>query len=127
MDDLDRFFASNRADLERAIQNARAELEVCRDRCRDLDSRIRAAEAVLGGVDRANDASRPLPTLRAAIRLVLSEEPQGLPAPEIAHRITARDLYRRPNREPVDIGQIHNRVHHYPKEFIRDSGRIRLA
>lgn len=129
MDDIDRIIASNRHDLEGAIGKAKGELAACRTRCRELEARILAAEAILG-ISAPADAPRsgPEPTLRAAMRVVLRQQSRGLPAPEIVRRqIKDRDLYRRPNGMPVDAGQIHNRVHHYPTEFIRDGGRIRLA
>ena len=128
MDDLDRIFATNRRGLEDAIGKARRELEDCRIRCRELEDRIRAAEGVLGVTAPGFEAgSGPQPTLRAAMKVVLRDEPRGLAAPEIARRIIERDLYRRPNGTRVDVGQVHNRVHHYPNEFIREDRRIHLA
>jgi hypothetical protein len=125
MTDLSNFFATNRDELQRALDKTRAEWEDCRTRCRMLEEQVRAAEALLGIA--MSPSSSPLPTLRAAMKAVLRDEPNGLPAPEIVRRIRDQGLYARPNGTPVDVGQVHNRVHHYPHEFERANGRIHLG
>lgn len=128
MDDLARLLNASRPDFERAIAKARLELDACEARCRELGSLIETAEAVVGLEPSGGGRGKRERTLRAAMKSVLRSAPmRRLPAPEIAAAIRERDLYRRPNGTAVDVGQIHNRVHHYPDEFLREDGFIRLA
>jgi hypothetical protein len=127
MDDLARIFDSSRGKLEPAIAKARGELEECRARCQELEARIRMAEGVLALGAVGGEFRIAQPTLRAAMAYVLRDEPEGLAAPEIARRINEHGLYARPNGRPVDVGQVHNRVYHYPGEFLRGGRGIRLA
>ena len=130
MDDLKRALVANRSDIELALESAREELSRCQARCRDIEEVSRRAEIVLGiqggTTPTGADLTQVQMPLRAAMELVLRDEPNGMPPVELTKRIRDRGLYRRRDGGPVDVGQVHNRVHHSPETFVRDSGRIRL-
>jgi hypothetical protein len=129
VDDLRRALTANKPAVLEALKQARSDLEDCHAHCRELERLIANAEAVLGmDVDRGSaEDTAPHPTLRSAIRAVLKDAGRPLSAPEIARRIRDGGLYHRPNGTAVDVGQIHNRAHHYPDEFVRENGRFRLG
>lgn len=112
---------ANRDAISLALPQAERELADCRRRCGELEEEIRRARLIVNG-ERPPQA--PM-TLHEAMSFVLRDRPDGLPAPEILRKIVELSLYRRRDGGPPDIGQIHARVHNYPKLFVRDSGHIR--
>lgn len=126
MSALTEALAVNRDAVARALPAAERELAECRARCEQLDADLRRAKILLAsgpGWEGSTAGRQPLHEVMAAI---LREHSEGLPAPEIAHIVDERDLYRRRDGGKAGLGQVHARVHNYPKLFIRDRGRIRL-
>jgi len=125
MSDLTEALAANRDAIARALPQAERELGACRAHCEQLEQEIRRAQLILSS-NLPNETPAAPRTMHEAMTLVLRDHPDGLPAPEIARLIEQHDLYRRRDGRPAGLGQVHARVHNYPKLFVRDSGRIRL-
>jgi hypothetical protein len=118
--------AVNRDAVARALPIAEQELARCRARCAQLELEIRHAKLVLTADPGTGDAAVGRQPLHEAMVLILQDHAAGLPAPEIARIVEQRDLYRRRDGGFAGLGQVHARVHNYPKLFVRDRGRIRL-
>jgi hypothetical protein len=65
-------------------------------------------------------------TLHEAIIEVLTPEPAGLTAAEIARRINLSKSYVRGDKKPIPGGQISARVNNYPQLFIKNGQQITL-
>lgn len=66
-------------------------------------------------------------TLHEAIRIVLSEDGDGMCSAVIADRINHRKLYYRQDRTAIRASQISARANKYPSLFRRKDNRICLA
>src|SRR3954469_658929 len=111
------------------------ELRLAREELADLDQRraalwhlIARAEALLGVEDARSSGSIPAhSTLHAAIEDVLRTSAEPMTARAIADQINRLGTYRRRDGAPVDLGQVHARVHAYSHRFERTERGIRLA
>ena len=129
-DALEAALSANRAGIIRALDGARNELEAVRARERELVRLINRAEVTLGLLE--PDAQIPVSptaelTLHEAMALVLREKGSSMSAREIADEINRRGLYRKADGSPLDVGQVHARVHRYAHMFQRRNRRIELA
>lgn len=133
MDALERALTANRVEVQQELANAEAELDALRTKTRALEVMIARARLVL---DTEAQPMVPITTLDAAGGHVLLHEAMTqvlrdrnnmpMSARELADAVNRSGLYRKRDRSPVDAGQIHARVHNYPRLFIREGGRIRL-
>jgi hypothetical protein len=126
MSELKDALATSRDAIKRALPEAERELAECRAHCAELEESIRLARLIVSSNPSGEGPALAPTTMHQAMTLILRDHPDGLPAPEIAREIERRDLYRRRDGKPAGLGQVHARVHNYPKLFVRDSGRIRL-
>lgn len=132
MESLERALTANRAEVERELQKAEHELEALRSRERALESMIARARNLLGVEERGTRAAAGepptgrLPLHDALVQVLRENDNHPMTARELADEINRRELYRKADGTPVDIGQIHARVHNYERLFIREGGRIRL-
>jgi hypothetical protein len=134
MESLERALTANRADVERELRKAESELEALRSRELALESAIARARYLLG-LEKLPAAARTSPGSRAvshqplhdALILILRDnDNQPMTARELADEVNRRQLYRKADGSPVEVGQIHARVHNYERLFTREGGRIRL-
>ena len=126
MTELTEALAANRDAIQRALPKAEQQLADCRAHCAELEEEIRLARLIVSPAPLGTEPAPGPMTMHQAMVLVLGNHPDGLPAPEIAHEIERRNLYRRRDGNPAGLGQVHARTHNYPTLFVRDSGRIRL-
>jgi len=133
MEPLERALTANRVEVERELRKAEKELEVLRSRERALEISIARARHLLGleepSVPEAQAgpvATGHMPLHDALLRVLRDNDNRPMTARELADEVNARQLYRKADGSPVDIGQIHARVHNYDRLFIREGGRIRL-
>ena len=135
MDSLERALTANQAEVERELSRAEQELEVLRARERELEELIMRARYVLG-LDRMPTlpmADGPVLHVRqkltlheALVRILRNHSNGGMTARELADEVSRTGLYRMGDGSPVEIGQIHARVHNYDRLFVREGGKIRL-
>ena len=134
MESLERAMNANRGEVERELAKAEEELDELRARQRRLEDAIRRARLVLGiepviGTADAGGAGRPdprLPLHEALARILRTQGNRVMTARELADEVNQTGLYRKGDGSPVDIGQIHARVHNYDRLFVRAGGGIRL-
>lgn len=133
MESLERLLTANRKEVEVELEKAEAELESLRAREQALVSLIARARSALGlggSVTMAAlgvPADQPRMLLHEAIAHVLREHGNApKSARELADEVNQLGLYRKGDGTPVQVSQIHARVHNYPRMFVRDAGRIRL-
>ena len=135
MDSLQRALTANQAEIERELSRAEQELEVLRARERELEELIMRARYVLG-LDRmptlpmadgpALHVRQKLTLHEALIRILREHGNVAMTAPELADEVNRTRLYLMGNGSPVEIVQIHARVHNYDRLFVREDGKIRL-
>src|SRR5450759_2659693 len=135
MDSLQRALTANQAEIERELARAEQELEVLRARERELEELIMRARYVLG-LDRmptlpmadgpALHVRQELTLHEALVRILRQHGNVAMTAPELADEVNRTRLYRMGNGSPVEIGQIHARVHNYDRLFVREDRKIRL-
>lgn len=133
MESLERALTANRVEVERELANAEEELDRLRKRERDLEQLMARARIALGHEPTAaapagvSTSISPRLTLHEAlIRVLRGHGNQAMTARELADEVNRSGLYRKGDGSPVEIGQIHARVHNYESLFVRESGRIRL-
>ncbi len=134
MESLERALNANRAEVEQELAKAEGELDRLRAQERRLEDAIRRARLVLGlepvigtpDPGRAGPQVPPLPLHEALARILRTEGNRTMTARELADEVNRTGLYRKRDGSPVDIGQIHARVHNYDRLFVRAGGGIRL-
>jgi hypothetical protein len=133
-DRLEQALEEARPGIELALQEARDELTLCEERCRNLRRLISRAEAVVGTAREDDDAITRLErglTLHDAMAEVLADLgpdgwTTGMTARELADAINDAGLYRMRDGSPVEVSQIHARAKNYREMFEKDGPRIRL-
>jgi HB1, ASXL, restriction endonuclease HTH domain len=134
VESLERALNANRGEVERELAKAEEELVLLRARQRRLEDTIRRARLFLGiepviGSIYAGDADPQDPVLplhEALARVLRTQGNRVMTARELADEVNRTGLYRKGDGSPVDIGQIHARVHNYDRLFVRAGGGIRL-
>lgn len=133
MESLERALTANRAEVERELRKAEEELVALRSRERSLESTIARARFLLGADEGAAPPAgagpipgRHLPLHDALLQVLRDNDNRPMTARELADEVNDRQLYRKSDGTPVDIGQIHARVHNYNRLFIREGGKIKL-
>lgn len=134
MEGLERALGANRAEVERELANAEAELASLLSREQRLQDTIRRARLFLGvePKDRMGDLrwdgpnAGALPLHGAMAQVLRTNGNRPMSARELADVVNERALYRMRDGSPVAIGQIHARVHNYDRLFERAGGGIRL-
>lgn len=124
---LERALEASRADIERGLAEAEAELARCHERCRELELLIARAKAALGRQDRSTESlNRPM-YLHEAIRLVLKDNGnRWMTVKDLANEVNHRRLYRKRDGSNVEANQIHARTKNYEAMFEKDGPRVRL-
>jgi hypothetical protein len=120
-DALDR----SREMIKTALAEAHAELAKLDARRQELQELIAQAEAAIGG------APQPAPeatmTLHEALIQILRENGnQPMTARALADAVNDRGLYRKRDRTPVEVNQIHARTNNYQDLFEKEGSQIRL-
>lgn len=133
MESLERALSANRAEVQQELAKAEAELDALRTRERALERMIARARFVLemeGQPIMPNTGPGPagghVLLHEAMIQALRNRNNLPMSARELADAVNRSGLYRKRDGSPVDPGQIHARVHNYPRLFIREGGRIRL-
>lgn len=134
MESLERALTANRAEVERELRNAEAELEALHSREHALETAITRARYLLGVEElpavaqaaSSSSAASHVPLHDALVQILRYNDNQPMTARELAEEVNRRQLYRKADGSPVDIGQVHARVHNYDRLFKREGGRIRL-
>src|SRR5437867_1222365 len=134
MTGLEKALVANKAEVERELANAEAELASLRSRERTLETLIRRARVALdlegevGYLGSENSTSRELQvTLHDALTKILRKRGnRPMTARELATELNQGGSYRKRDGSPVEPSQIHARVHNYGRLFVREGGRIRL-
>jgi hypothetical protein len=130
---LRRVLDSARAELETGLAEAEAELERLERRRSEVVALIVRAKAALGEVSSSSvdtvtppvDA-RP-PTLHEAMAQVLrSRGNEPMAARDLASEVNRRGAYHKRDQSPVEVNQIHARVHNYGDMFEKVGPLIRL-
>lgn len=67
-----------------------------------------------------------LPLHEALARVLRAQDNRVMTARELADEVNRAGLYQMRDGAPVDLGQVHARVHNYDRMFIRAGGGIRL-
>lgn len=134
MDSLEQALTANRVEVERALAKAEVELDELRTRQRRLEDSIRRARLVLGidpmivaavaGGDGLHEGHLPLH--EALARILRSQGNRVMSARELADEVNRTGSYRKRDGSPLDMGQIHARVHNYDRLFVRAGGGIQL-
>jgi hypothetical protein len=122
---------ANRPEVERELAKAEVELAGLRERESALAAAIMRARYLLGIGSQPMQPVTALALDRIALHdaLVVVLHGRGnaaMSARELADETNTLGLYRKRDGSPVDIGQIHARVHNYSHLFIREGGKIRL-
>jgi len=134
MESLEEALTANRAAVERELAKAQLELEDLRARERVLESTISRALYVLGVggpppramQGNAGSGGERVPLHEALVRILRALGNSPMTARELADEVNRTGLYRKGDGAPVDVGQVHARVHAYQRLFVREGGRIRL-
>jgi hypothetical protein len=134
VESLERALNANRPEVERELAKAEAALEELRAQQRRLEDAIRRArlvlgiEPVIGAADTgaAGPEDSPLPLHEALAKVLREQGNRVMTARELADDVNRTGLYQKRDGSPVDIGQIHARVHNYDRLFVRAGGGIRL-
>jgi hypothetical protein len=133
MDYSRRALGANRDQVEDELSRAEAELDALRTRERVLKRLIARARVLLEVEAKPTISdSRPAATgdqlllHEAMIHVLRDRSNVPMSARELADDINRSGLYRKRDGSPVDAGQIHARVHNYPRLFVREGGRILL-
>jgi hypothetical protein len=122
---LEKIRRSTRADVEKALFEAKATRTELERQLREVQQDIALAEAWLG--QQKEPGPRAKMTLQDAMRFVLEEDGnRGMAPGRLAEAIAQGDLYRKRDGSYVGKGQIQARVSNYPHMFVRENGRIRL-
>jgi len=132
VESLERVLSANRVEIERALVEAEGELDELRNRERKLEQVITRARLLLGLEPLAQDLDQSahrvsqLPLHEAIANVLRANGNRVMSAREIADEVNRAHLYTKGDGSPVDIGQIHARVHAYDRLFIRAGGGIQL-
>jgi hypothetical protein len=129
---LERALTSNRAEVERELVKAEADMEGLRLQERALASAIKRARYVLGlEVEMSTPAGNPAERGRmllhdALVDILRGRDNQAMTARELADEVNRTGIYHKRDSSPVAVSQVHARVHNYDRLFVRGGGRIRL-
>jgi hypothetical protein len=130
MDEFRRVASASREEIENDANLVREGLHRSRSETADLERRLASLETLLQISEDEPSATqaRLTMTLHDAMAHVLRDAPgQRLRAGELAAEINRRRLYRMRDGRPVEAQQIHARVGHYDKLFLRARTFIKLA
>lgn len=120
---------ARRREIGDALHEAEQELAACRNRCTELEELIALAKGALDHremeKEREDREAVGKVTLHEEMAEILAENGnKGMRARELARAVNMRGRYAKRDGSPVEINQIHARVHNNPHLFRRENFKI---
>lgn len=113
---------ASRDEIEAALKEAEDELAALANRREELQQLINRAKAALGIGTPPGQM-----TLHEAMKTILEERDHySMSVRELTEEVNRRDLYRKRDGSPVEVGQVHARAKNYPKLFEKNGPRVTL-
>ena len=122
---------ARRREIADALHEAEEELVACRNRCAELEDLIALAKSALDHrevrIEREDLGPVSKVTLHEEMAGILTEYGnKGMRARDLARAVNTRGRYAKRDGSPVEINQIHARVHNNPHLFRREDFKIHL-